>query len=183
MVVNDNGQVTGDPPFGLEYLEPANNHTGYGNAMPPIDPTIFRHYHLNINGLSLQDDFIEAQNLSNGLQITGCTSASIVEHNCNMGHPEVKNNLHDIMRREDRRAATVFSHIKGESHNFEGYQPGGTLLSINSSVSSRIVHRHADEYARWSHATLSAKGGSRVHIISAYRVCQTTENGTGPNTA
>ena len=62
-------------------------------------------------------------------------------------------------------------------------KPGGTLLHVNNSVTPRIIHRHSDEYARWSHVTLSAKGGPIVHIISAYCVRQTSENGTGPNTA
>ena len=76
-----------------------------------------------------------------------------------------------------------FSHIKSESHKFDGYQLGGTLLQVNSSMSSRIVYWHSDEYARWSHVALSAKKGSRVHIISAYRVCQSSKNNAGPNTA
>ena len=183
MVANDNGQAEGDPPFGPEYIDPSNDINTYGDTMSPATPTTFRHYHININGISKHNDYIEAQNLANSFQNTESTSTSIVEHNCNVHIPQVRNNLQDILRREDRRAATIFSHIRSESHKFDEYQPGGTLLHINSSATSRIIQRHSDEYARWSHVILSAKGGSRVHIISAYRVCQTTENGTGPNTA
>ena len=183
MVTAGDGQVAGDPPFGPEFLEPNNDDNVYGDNMSPASSTTFRHYHININGISKQNDFVDAQNLANALQHIESDSTSIVEHNCNMHIPSVRNSLQDILRREDRRAATIFSHVKSESHKFDEYQPGGTLLQINSKVSSRITNRHSDEYARWSHATMSAKGGSRVHIISAYRVCQSSEASAGPNTA
>ncbi len=174
-----NGQVEGDPPFGPATPE----QQLYGDEIYPSNPNIFRHYHCNINGISRENDFIDAQNHAQALQTIDCDSSSIVEHNCNMNNTEIRNNLHDILRREDRRAAILFSHIKSKSHKFDGYQPGGTLLQINSGMSSRVLHRHNDDYARWSHAILSAKKGTRVHIISAYRVCQVSEHNAGPNTA
>ncbi len=176
---NANGQVEGDPPFGLADPDP----NKYGDDIKPSNPNNFRHYHCNINGILQQNDFIDAQNHSSAIRTIDCESASIVEHNCNMNQTEIRTNLHDILRQNDRRAAIIISHIKSESHRFDGYQPGGTLLQINSSMSSRVIYRHQDDYARWSHAILSAKKGTRVHIISAYRVCQSSEHNVGPNTA
>ena len=180
---DDDGQAEGDPPFGPAITDTRPEDQKYGDDIQPSTHNTFRHYHCNINGFSQQNDFVDAQNHARALQHLECNSASIVEHNCNMKLPEIRNNLYDILRRDDRRAATVFSHIESESHKFEGYQPGGTLLQVDSSMSSRIVYRHADEYARWSHVALSAKKGTRVHIISAYRVCQSTETNAGPNIA
>ena len=194
MVANEDGQVEGDPLFGpaqggdddmppLAYGDPRDDDDIYGDSIIPATDNTFRHYHCNINGITSQCDFYDAQNHVNALQYIESASTSIVEHNCNLQQPEIRDNLHDILRSDDPRIANVFSHIKSEAHKFDGYQPGGTLLQVQGGYTSRIVKRFSDKYGRWSHVIMSAKGGSRVHLISAYRVCQSTANGTGPNTA
>ena len=194
MVANEDGQVEGDPLFGpaqggdddmppLAYGDPRDDDDIYGDCIIPATDNTFRHYHCNINGITSQCDFYDAQNHVNALQYIESASTSIVEHNCNLQQPEIRDNLHDILRSDDPRIANVFSHIKSEAHKFDGYQPGGTLLQVQGGYTSRIVKRFSDKYGRWSHVIMSAKGGSRVHLISAYRVCQSTANGTGPNTA
>ena len=70
MVTAGDGQVAGDPPFGPEFLEPNNDDNVYGDNMSPASSTTFRHYHININGISKQNDFVDAQNLANALQHT-----------------------------------------------------------------------------------------------------------------
>ena len=67
MVVNTNGQVAGDPPFGPELLEPTSDDNIYGDTMTPSTPTTFRHCHIHINGVSTQSNYIDAQNLANAL--------------------------------------------------------------------------------------------------------------------
>ena len=77
---------------------------------------------------------------------------------------------------------TLYTAAKTADHT-TNYQPGGNLLTVNGSVTSRIDGRGTDKWGRFGWYTFQGKRDEGVLVIVAYRVCQTGGTNTGPLTA
>ena len=63
------------------------------------------------------------------------------------------------------------------------YQPGGVLQTINGSAVGRITQSGSDQYGRYVYHAIRGRRDEGILVITAYRVCQESLGGVGPNTA
>ncbi len=61
------------------------------------------------------------------------------------------------------------------------YQPGGVLQTITGHVTGRVRQQGSDKYGRFAWHLLQGSRDEGIVVITAYRVCQTSN--AGPNTA
>jgi len=156
----------------------------WGHQPEPIDSTsIFRLFFNNPNGLKLTSDPTSVQYSFSLLSNLGVGAVGLAETNLNWEHPSNKAKLRNSIKKEWHHSTFITSHLKEDITG--EIQPGGTLTFITNNWTSRVIDRGTDPYGlgRWTYITLRGQQGTKVTIVTAYRVCPQTLASIGPNTS
>lgn len=146
-----------------------------GDHLPPSKPpNTTRIYFVNVNGISfgsLGGDFsaICTAVKEHGIDILGVAETKLDTH-----HPRVPT----ILRRAARVSLDTHSINLVLSSSNRTYRstskPGGTLLLTQGHTVGRTVNTFDDRMGRWSGTTYAGNNNSKVTVISAYQVCNSS---------
>ncbi len=77
---------------------------------------------------------------------------------------------------------TIYTSATPPDHTFK-YLPGGNLLTLNGTITGRIVQSGLDSLGRFCWYTLRGRRDEGILVVTAYRVCQEASHRPGVFTA
>ena len=130
-----------------------------------------RMFHININGISHHNDYIDWEVTLNYLLQLQTDIFAITEPNLDMHQPLVR----DALRRKGQffdkymRMTTSSSH---QTVDKTPYKRGGTITGTFGAWAGRLTNdQHTDKLGRWSSLSFYGKKRTKVHVITVYRPC------------
>jgi hypothetical protein len=108
------------------------------------------------------------------------TIFGINEVNQDTQHPYIRQLLHSHQRRVWDNSKLQYASSKLDIGTIR--KPGGTLLAVTGSISSRVIDNFSDDMGRWCGVTLLGRLAKRYTIICAYQVPLVTGL-SGPTTS
>jgi hypothetical protein len=153
------------------------SNTAWGDPMNMKDDNTLRVYYQNVNGIGAGNRFLEASEIAHAMNRweldVMCASETNVEWNHRGCKEIIKRWFDDYNGRCHMNPAT--STIRFEKY----YKPGGVAQIVVGDVVGRIRENGTDEngMGRYAIHELQGRRGSRLVIITAYRVTNATANG------
>ena len=144
---------------------------------------IFRVMHININGITPQNDYLDWDIMLGYMTDLQVDCMGITEPNLDLNSFHIRDSLRYTSKQFDRHMhLTMTSSKQSPATRGSTFKPGGTITTVNGAWSGRIQHgsREADKFNRWGTTHLLGRQGI-ITIITVYRVCKQT-NGAGDNT-
>jgi hypothetical protein len=125
------------------------------------------------NGLDILDFFCQIKDIDAAI-------FGITEINQDTHHPYIRQLLHKHQHQVWDNSKLQYASSKLDIGNIR--KPGGTLLGITGSLSSRVIDKFSDDMGRWCGVTLLGKQAKKYTIICAYQVPLVTGT-SGPSTS
>ena len=110
----------------------------------------------------------------------GAAIFGINEINQDTQHPYIRQLLHKHQRQVWDNSKLQYSSSTLDIGSI--HKPGGTLLGITGSISSRVIDTISDDMGRWCGVTLLGKLAKKYTIICAYQLPLVT-GVSGPKTS
>ena len=130
-----------------------------------------RLFHININGISHHNDYVDWEVIINYLLQLQIDIFSITEPNLDMHQPLVREELRTKAQFFDKYLRLATSSSK-QTVDKSPYKRGGTITGTFGAWAGRLSsEQHKDKLGRWSSLTFSGKKGTKVHVITVYRPC------------
>jgi hypothetical protein len=110
----------------------------------------------------------------------GATIFGINEINQDTCHPYIRQLLHKHQGQVWDNSKLQYASSKIDIGTLR--KPGGTLLGVTDSISSRVIHNFSDDMGRWCGVILLGRLAKKYTIICAYQVPLVTRT-SGPSTS
>ncbi len=137
----------------------------------------------NPRGLKLHSDILETTFSMGRCHSLGVGALCIAEANLNWGNLSASGKFHGLLRKIWKHSKVSKSYTKDDFQTEN--QPGGTVTIAVNHWTSRVIDSGEDPYGlgRWSYLVLRGKGGIKVLIVTAYRVCKQAVQSAGYKTS
>jgi hypothetical protein len=147
------------------------------------DNSTLRIIFANPKGLKLHNDILETEYSLGRCHSLGVGALCIAESNINWGNLKATTKFHGMLKKLWKHSKTSKSYTK-EDFQTEN-QPGRTVTMTYNHWTSRVIEDGVDPYGlgRWSYQVLRGKGGIKLLIVTACRVCKQTVRSAGHKTA
>jgi len=137
----------------------------------------------NPKGLKLHSDILETEYSLGRCHSLGVGALCLAESNLNWGNVRATSKFHGMLKKIWKHSKTATSHTL-DDFQVEN-QPGGTVTIAYNHWTSRVIEDGVDPYGlgRWSYLVLRGKGGIKLLLVTAYRVCKQTIQSAGYKTS
>ena len=137
----------------------------------------------NPQGLKLMSDIMETEYSMGRCHSLGVGVLCLAESNLNWDHPQATGKFHGVLRKVWKHSKVSKSFTK--DHFQSTNQPGGTVTVVYNHWTSRVIESGEDPFGlgRWSYQVLRGKGGTKLLIVTAYRVCRQSLHSVGSQTS
>jgi len=139
------------------------------------DNTI-RIFSQNVNGFSIPKNDFTGGSFSTFYQQLLPSDFDIIccqELNLDTNQPILRRLLSSITSRHFSKGIFTCSQTPG-SHTHSFYKPGGTSITLTSSISSRLHETRNDPWGRWTGVILNGRSPIKIAIYSIYQVINTS---------
>ena len=138
--------------------------------------------HININGISSHDSFIELSNTMGILEQMEAGVYNVVETQWDTTCPKFCKMIQETMKQKDKYVKATFSSNMDDSY-LTSWKAGGTLVDASGRWASRVVCSGSDPLGCWSWLDMRDKQGHLIRVISAYKVSQDSPAQAGETTS
>lgn len=145
------------------------------NVTPKAKDTM-RTVFQNVNGISIKNNIIAAEAYANYMNEMEADIIGIAKTNINFNRNDLQENFRTRIRNVRPTHKCVISHMKSEST--DNHIRGGVAMILNGNWCGRTVATESDTMGRWASITLQGRQDSQIRIISAYRPCSSTNDGS-----
>jgi hypothetical protein len=137
----------------------------------------------NPKGLKLTNDIMETEYSMGRCRSLGVGVLCLAESNLNWDHPLATGKFHGLLRKIWKHSKVSKSFTK--DHFQSPNQPGGTATMVYNHWTSWVIESGEDPFGlgRWSYQVLRGKGGTKILIVTAYRVCKQSVQSMGSQTS
>jgi hypothetical protein len=139
-----------------------------------------RIYFQNVNGLRTSANGLDILDFYCQMKDIDATIFGKNEVNQDTQHPYIRQLLHTHQRRVWDNSKLQYASSNLDIGTIR--KPGGTLLGVTGSISSRVIDNFSDDMGRWFGISLLGKLAKRYTIICAYQVPLVTGR-SGPSTS
>jgi hypothetical protein len=146
----------------------------WGSSMDTSDPSCFRIYFQNINGLTAGKSMERWHDTVTTMHHKKCEIFGLAETNTNWDSYNIKTNINRIINRYNVNSYTTLSRNRYNPDKNSRFQPGGTLQSCTGHWKSRCISTIHDprSMGRWTGQTFQLKNNKTLTVITAYRPCK-----------
>jgi ribonuclease HI len=150
----------------------------WGSSMDTSDPSCFRIFFQNINGLTAGKSMERWHDTVTTMHHKKCEIFGLAETNTNWESYNIKTNINRIINRYNVNSSTNFSCNRYNPDKKSRFQPGGTLQSCTGHWKSRCISTIHDlrNMGRWTGQIFQLKNNKTLTVITAYRPCKQSNN-------
>lgn len=153
----------------------------WGDILGVKTAAITRIYSQNVNGIRLDKDGGQFQELCKIHQEVQADILCIQEHNLDTTQYQVQQIIHQTTRKHWQRSRI---NIASSPMTFSGtWKPGGTAILSTGSITGRITATGTDTWGRWSYQTFQGQHQRQVTVITIYQVVDKFSQDKGTYTA
>jgi hypothetical protein len=150
----------------------------WGASMDNTDPTCFRIYFQNINGLTAGKLIERWYDTCNTMKNKKCEIFGLAETNTNWKSHNITTKINLIINKHFTNLSTILSTNRYNPNNSDRFQPGSTLQSCTGHWKSRCIATIQDfrNMGRWVGQKFQLKNKKTLTVITAYRPCKQSNN-------
>jgi len=148
----------------------------WGDPMSTKSDNTIRIFSQNVNGFSIPKNDFTGGSFSTFYQQLLPSDFDIIccqELNLDTNQPTLRRLLSSITSRHFSKGIFTCSQTPG-SHTHSFYKPGGTSITLTSSISSRLHETRNDPWGRWTGVILNGRSPIKIAIYSIYQVINTS---------
>jgi exonuclease III len=140
----------------------------WGDPLTAKPDNITRIYGLNVNGLKLDQ---QGGQLDELCQVINEVQADVFcgqEHNLDSDNTQVRQILYQATRHHWKRSRITFGTTPIAFPR--QYKPGGTFMITTNDLTGRVIAQKQDKWGRWVSQVYQGRGSIKIAIYSAYQV-------------